>query len=128
MEIEIGKSTFRLMVDEKYRNVTSMKNTIVYEMCIDKTLAYKTIKNYFIQTIYVFLYRSILLLFLSLLSFIPILLNINIHFFSALSIVFLIPSFIYCIKFFNLRHTAKILIDMTFNFIQIEIELLKNPE
>lgn len=128
MEIEIGKSTFRLMVDHKYRNVTSMKNTIVYEMCIDKTLAYKTIKNYFIQTIYVFLYRSILLLFLSLLSFIPILFNFNINFFSGLSIVFLIPSFIYCIKFFNLRHTAKILIDMTFNFIQIEMEILKKPE
>ena len=128
MDIEIGKSTFRLMVDNKYKNVDILKSTIVYEMFIDKTKAYKTIKNYFIQNIYVFLYRSILLFILSLLSFIPIIFNINIDFFSALSILFLIPSFIYCVKFFNLWKTSKILIDMTFNFIQIEIDINKNPE
>lgn len=97
-------------------------------MFIDKTKAYKTIKNYFIQNIYVFLYRSILLFILSLLLFIPIIFNININFFSALSILFLIPSFIYYVKFFNLWKTSKILIDMTFNFIQIEIDINKNPE
>lgn len=128
MNIEISKSTFRLMIDDKYKEPNNLKNIIINEMLIDKSIAYKTIKNYFIQHIYVFLYRMILFFILSLIFIMPIIFNLNIIFFSILSIVLLMTSFIYCVKFFNICQTSKILINMTFNFIQIEIELSKNPD
>lgn len=128
MNIEIGTSTFRLQVDEKFRNIDVMSNTIKYEMSIDKIIAYKTIKKYFNQMVYVFLYRSIVFFILSLILLIPMIFNIEIQILSILSIITLIVSFVYCIKFFNLWKTVKVLTEMTYSFIEMEMDIEKNPE
>lgn len=128
MKIEIGLSTFRVKLDDKFKDDDKLTNLVKYQMSIDKTLAYRTVKTYFHQMVYIFLYRSIVLFLLSLVTMLPISINYSTNLFSVLSLTFLISSFIYCIKFFNLWHTVNLLTNMTYSFIEMEIDIEKNPD
>ena len=117
----VGTSTFRLKLDEEFSNIEKLTHRVQYEICFNKNIAYSTIKNYFEQTVYVFLYRSILFFLISILFIIAaIISNQFMTLFSLLSLLFTVTSLIYFIKHTNLKNTLKIMINMTYSFYEID--------
>lgn len=126
----IGTSTFRLRLDEEFRDSDKLMERIDFEMSIDKDLAYKTILKCTEQDLYVFFYRAVVLLLIGLvILFIPFIYNLNVLLFSGISIITIILSLYFFMKFSNLKSSFKMTVNMIYSMYMIHYHLKdKNPE
>jgi len=116
----IGKSTFRLKLDKDYRDSDKLMKRIDYEMSINKDIAYRTILKCTEQDLYVFFYRAVVIFFSSLIIIpISLLLNLNVLLFSGISLLLIIWSLYYFIKFSNLKSSFKMTVNMIFSMYSI---------